>query len=61
MGNVKDVAEGWFVDGAAVDGPEPAENAEERGLAAAVGPYDEKVVAVLEGEGQGFDEDVSVR
>jgi hypothetical protein len=48
------------VHGAAVDGPEAAEDAEEGGLAAAVGADDEEVLALFEGEGEGFDEDVSV-
>ena len=60
LGDVEDVAEGGLVDGAAVDGPEAAEDAEEGGLAAAVGADDEEVVALLEGEGEGFDEDVAV-
>jgi hypothetical protein len=60
LGEVEDGAKGRFVDGAAVDGPEAAEDAEEGRLAAAVGADDEEMVAVLEGEGEGFDEDVTV-
>jgi hypothetical protein len=52
--------EGRLVDGAAVDGPEAAEDAEERRLAAAVGADDEEMVAVGEGEGERLDEDVAV-
>ena len=60
LGDVEDGAEGGLVDGAAVDGPQAAEDAEEGGLAAAVGADDEQVVAVLEGEGEFLDEDVAV-
>ena len=48
------------MDSAAVGGPEAAEDAEEGGLAAAVGADDEEVVALLEGEGESLDEDVAV-
>lgn len=48
------------MDGAAVDGPQAAEDAKERGLAAAVGADDEKVVASLEGKGEGADKDVTI-
>jgi len=58
--DVKDVGEGRLVDGAAVDGPETAEDAEQGRLAAAVGADDEQVIALLEGEGEGLDEDVTV-
>ena len=51
---------GGFADGAAVDGPEAAEDAEEGGFAAAVGADDEEVVGGAEGEGEGGDEDVAV-
>lgn len=60
LGEVEDGAKGRLVDCAAVDGPQPAEDTEEGRLAAAVGADDEEVVAVLEGEGEGFDEDVTV-
>lgn len=48
------------MDGAAIDGPETTEDAEEGGLAAAVGADDEEVVTCSELEGEGFDEDVTV-
>lgn len=60
LGEVEDCVKGGFVDDAAVDGPEAAKDAEEGGLAAAVGADDEEVVAVGEGEGEGFDEDVAI-
>lgn len=40
LGHVEDLREGGFADCAAVDGPEAAEDAEEGGLAAAVGADD---------------------
>lgn len=58
--DVEDVAVGWFVHGAAVDGPQAAEDAEEAAFAAAVGADDEEVLAGADGEGEGFDEDVAV-
>lgn len=58
--DVKDVGKGRLVDGAAVDGPETAEDAEEGGLAAAVRADDEEVVTCSELEGEGFDKDVAV-
>lgn len=51
---------GGFADGAAVDGPEAAEDTEEGGFAAAVGADDEEVGARLDGEGKGGDEGVAV-
>ena len=60
MWDVEDVGVWRFFDGAAVDGPETAKDAEEGGFAAAVGADDEEVVGGLEGEGEGFDEDVAV-
>ena len=60
MRDVEDVRVWRFFDGAAVDGPETAEDAEKGGFAAAVGADDEKVVGGLEGEGEGFDEDVAI-
>lgn len=57
---VKDGGKGRLVHGAAVDGPQTAEDAEERRLAAAVGADDEEMVAVLDGKGQGLDENVAV-
>lgn len=58
--NVEDVAEGGFVDRAAVDRPETPEDAEEGGFAAAIGSDDEKVIALFEGEGESFDQDVAI-
>lgn len=49
------------MDCAAVDGPEPTENAEEGGFAATVGSDDEEMVALFKGEGESFDEDVAIR
>ena len=60
MRDVEDVGVRRFFDGAAVDGPETAEDAEKGGFAAAVGADDEEVVGGLEGEGKGFDEDVPI-
>jgi hypothetical protein len=48
------------VHGAAVHGPQAAEDAEEGRLAAPVGADDQKVVALLEGEGESWDKDVAV-
>lgn len=53
--DVEDGVKGRLIDGAAVDGPETAEDAEEGGFAAAVGANDEEMVAVLQGEGEGLD------
>ena len=50
-----------FADGAAVDGPEAAEDAEKGGFAAAIGADNEEVVARLDGETEGADKDVAVR
>lgn len=58
--DVEDGGGGGFVHGAAVDGPEAAEDAEEGGFAAAVGADDEEVVGGGDGEGEGGDEDVAV-
>ena len=58
--DIEDIGVWRFFDGAAVDGPETAEDAEEGGFAAAVGADDEEVVGGLEGEGEGFDEDVAI-
>lgn len=59
--DVEDGGVGRFADGAAaVDGPEPAEDAEEGGLAAAVGADDEEVRAGVDGEGEGGHERVAV-
>ena len=60
MRDIEDIGVWRFFDGAAVDGPETAEDAEEGGFAAAVGADDEEVVGGLEGEGEGFDEDVAI-
>lgn len=60
MWDIEDVGVWRFFDGAAVDGPETAEDAEEGRFAAAVGADDEEVVGGLEGEGEGFDEDVAI-
>ena len=57
---VEDGGKGRLVDGAAVDRPQAAENAEERRLAAAVGADDKEMVAVLDGKGEGLDENVAV-
>ena len=58
--DVEDIGVRGFFNGAAVDGPETAEDAEEGGFAAAVGADDEEVVGGLEGEGEGFDENVAI-
>ena len=58
--DVEDGGAGGFADGAAVDGPEAAEDPEEGGFAAAVGADDEEVSAGADGEGEGGDEDVAV-
>ena len=58
--DIEDIGVWRFFDGAAVDGPETAEDAEKGGFAAAVGADDEEVVGGLEGEGEGFDEDVAI-
>lgn len=58
--DVEDAAVGGFVDCAAVDGPEAAEDTEETAFAAAVGADYEEVVAGADREGEGFDEDVAV-
>lgn len=55
LGDVEDLGEGWFADCAAVDGPEAAEDAEEGGLAAAVGTDYQDVVASLHGKGESSD------
>ena len=47
LGDVEDVRVGGFFDGATVDGPETAEDAEEGGFAAAIGADDEEVVGGL--------------
>lgn len=62
LGDVGDVGAGasGAADGAAVDGPEAAEDAEEGGFAAAVGADDEEVGARLDGEGERGDEGVAV-
>lgn len=65
VGPLRDVGDvgagaGGAADGAAVDGPEAAEDAEEGGFAAAVGADDEEVGAGLDGEGEGADEGVPV-
>ena len=60
LGDVEDGGVGGFADGAAVDGPEAAEDAEEGGFAAAVGADDEEVSAGADGEGEGGHEDVAV-
>ena len=60
MRDIEDIGVWRFFDGAAVDGPETAENAEKGGFAAAVGADDEEVVGGLEGEGEGFDEGVAI-
>lgn len=44
----------------AVDGPETAEDAEEGGLATAVGTDDEEMVAMFDGKGECLDEDITV-
>ena len=58
--DVEDGGVGRLAHGAAVDGPEPAEDPEEGGLAAAVGADDQEVRAGADGEGEGADEDVAV-
>lgn len=60
LGDVEDGVEGRLIDGAAVNGPETAEDTEEGGFAAAVGTNDEKMVTVLEREREGLDENVAV-
>ena len=60
MWDVEDGGEGGLVDRAAVDGPQAAEDAEEGGFAAAVGADNEEVVALLEGEGERFNQDVTI-
>ncbi len=60
MRDIEDIGVWRFFDGAAVDGPETAEDAEERGFTAAVGADNEEVVGGLEREGEGGDEDVAV-
>ena len=60
MRDIEDIGVWRFLDGAAVDGPQAAEDAEEGGFAAAVGADNEKVVGGLEGEGKGFDENVAI-
>ena len=60
MRDIEDIGVWRFFDGAAVDGPETAEDAKEGGFAAAVGADDEEVVGRLEGEGEPGDEDVAV-
>ena len=60
LGDVEDGGVGGFADGAAVDGPEAAEDAEEGGFAAAVGADDEEVRTGVDGEGEGAHEDVAV-
>ncbi len=59
--DVENVGEGRLVDGAAVDGPEAAEDAEEGRFSAAVGADDEEMIALFEGEGEGGHEHVAVR
>ena len=58
--DVEDGAVGRFADGAAVDGPQAAEDAEQGGFAAPVGADDEEVRAGADGEGEGGDEHVAV-
>lgn len=58
--DVEDVGVRGFAHGAAVNGPEAAEDAEEGGFAAAVGADDEKVGASGDGEGEGGDKDVAI-
>lgn len=50
--DVEDFVEAGLFNGAAVDGPQAAEDAEERGFAASVGADDEEVVAGVDGEGE---------
>jgi len=58
--NVEDVAKRGFTDGATVDGPEAAEDAEEGRFAAPVGADYEEMVAGTEGEGEGADKYIAV-
>lgn len=60
LGNVEDLSEGGLVHGAAIDGPETTENAEEGRFAAAVGAYNKEMVALFKREGKGFDKNVAI-
>jgi hypothetical protein len=60
LGDVEDIGEGGLVDGAAVYGPETAEDAEEGRFATAVGADDEQMVALFERERECLDEDIAV-
>lgn len=60
MRDVENVGERRLVDCAAVDRPEPAENAEEGGLAASVGPDDKQVIALLERERECLNKDIAI-
>ena len=60
MGDVEDGGVRGFADGAGVDRPKAAEDAEEGGFAAAVGTDDEEVGARLDGEGEGGNEGIAV-
>ena len=53
--------EGRFMHGTTVYRPKAAKNSEEGGFATTVGADDEKVIALLERERQGFDKDITVR
>ena len=60
MRDIENIGVWRFFDGAAVDGPETAEDAEKGGFAAAVRADNKEVVGGFEGEGEGFDEDVAI-
>lgn len=45
LGDVEDLGEWWFADGAAVHRPQTSEDAEERGFATAVRPDHENVLS----------------